>query len=171
MTLHDEVRAQLRIPSRLPAAGCSKGCCSAIARSHPPPNSWKLPALPWIYTIRSRLRTWTGARSCRPSRTSAPAETCSRSRSTSWRQVRCSVRMCECVCFCQVCIIPCAGSPCSCCKCCASSCSSAAASRLPRRVHPVPVAGEEIAKCPSCSLYVRVIYDPQDFQQPAGVEA
>ncbi|KAI7840052.1 hypothetical protein COHA_006183 [Chlorella ohadii] len=32
-------------------------------------------------------------------------------------------------------------------------------------------AGEEIAKCPSCSLYVRVIYDPQDFQQPAGLEA
>ncbi|KAL4423489.1 hypothetical protein ABPG77_003622 [Micractinium sp. CCAP 211/92] len=29
-------------------------------------------------------------------------------------------------------------------------------------------AGEEVAKCPSCSLYVRVIYDPADFQeQPA----
>lgn len=24
-------------------------------------------------------------------------------------------------------------------------------------------AGEEIAKCPSCSLFVRVIYDPADF--------
>ena len=23
--------------------------------------------------------------------------------------------------------------------------------------------GEEIAKCPSCSLIVRVIYDPEDF--------
>lgn len=33
-----------------------------------------------------------------------------------------------------------------------------------------PFAGEEVAKCPSCSLYVRVIYDPEDFQQPAGEE-
>ena len=24
-------------------------------------------------------------------------------------------------------------------------------------------AGEEVARCPSCSLYVRVIYDPEDF--------
>ncbi|KAI3433930.1 hypothetical protein D9Q98_003732 [Chlorella vulgaris] len=32
-------------------------------------------------------------------------------------------------------------------------------------------AGEEIAKCPSCSLFVRVIYDPQDFQQPTAVAA
>lgn len=28
-------------------------------------------------------------------------------------------------------------------------------------------AGEEVAKCPSCSLYVRVIYDPEDFKEPA----
>lgn len=28
-----------------------------------------------------------------------------------------------------------------------------------------PAAGEEVAKCPSCSLYVRVIYDPADFQE------
>lgn len=40
-----------------------------------------------------------------------------------------------------------------------------------RTVLLLPSAGEEIAKCPSCSLYVRVIYDPQDFQQPAGLEA
>lgn len=39
------------------------------------------------------------------------------------------------------------------------------------RATPVRFAGEEIAKCPSCSLFVRVIYDPQDFQQPAGLEA
>ena len=24
-------------------------------------------------------------------------------------------------------------------------------------------AGEELARCPSCSLYVKVIYDPEDF--------
>ena len=30
-----------------------------------------------------------------------------------------------------------------------------------------PLAGEEVAKCPSCSLYVKVIYDPQDFQEAA----
>jgi len=24
-------------------------------------------------------------------------------------------------------------------------------------------AGEEIARCPSCSLYITVIYDPEDF--------
>jgi diphthamide biosynthesis protein 3 len=29
-------------------------------------------------------------------------------------------------------------------------------------------AGEEVAKCPSCSLYVRVIYDPEDFREPAA---
>lgn len=34
--------------------------------------------------------------------------------------------------------------------------------------HFVCAAGEEVANCPSCSLYVRVIYDPADFQQPAG---
>lgn len=28
-------------------------------------------------------------------------------------------------------------------------------------------AGEDIAKCPSCSLYIVVVYDPADFQQPA----
>lgn len=28
-------------------------------------------------------------------------------------------------------------------------------------------AGEDIAKCPSCSLYIAVVYDPADFQQPA----
>jgi len=28
-------------------------------------------------------------------------------------------------------------------------------------------AGEEIATCPSCSLIIRVIYDPDDFQ-PSG---
>lgn len=27
-------------------------------------------------------------------------------------------------------------------------------------------AGEDIARCPSCSLYITVIYDPDDFQQP-----
>lgn len=27
-------------------------------------------------------------------------------------------------------------------------------------------AGEDIAHCPSCSLYIRVIYDPEDFQDP-----
>ena len=26
-------------------------------------------------------------------------------------------------------------------------------------------AGEEVATCPSCSLIVRVIYDPEDFDQ------
>ena len=35
----------------------------------------------------------------------------------------------------------------------------------------LPAPGEEIAKCPSCSLYVRVIYDPADFAAPAGAEA
>ncbi|KFM25306.1 Diphthamide biosynthesis protein 3 [Auxenochlorella protothecoides] len=30
-------------------------------------------------------------------------------------------------------------------------------------------AGEEIAHCPSCSLYVRVIYDPEDFSQKASL--
>lgn len=25
--------------------------------------------------------------------------------------------------------------------------------------------GEEIGKCPSCSLIIRVIYDPEDFQE------
>lgn len=24
--------------------------------------------------------------------------------------------------------------------------------------------GEEIARCPSCSLYITVVYDPEDFQ-------
>lgn len=24
--------------------------------------------------------------------------------------------------------------------------------------------GEEVARCPSCSLLIRVIYDPEDFQ-------
>lgn len=33
-------------------------------------------------------------------------------------------------------------------------------------------AGEEIARCPSCTLYIQVIYDPEDFKQPdAQVEA
>ncbi|KAF5831495.1 Diphthamide biosynthesis protein [Dunaliella salina] len=27
-------------------------------------------------------------------------------------------------------------------------------------------AGEEIARCPSCSLYITVIYNPEDFQEP-----
>ncbi|RIB21940.1 hypothetical protein C2G38_2014578 [Gigaspora rosea] len=27
------------------------------------------------------------------------------------------------------------------------------------------IDGEEIARCPSCSLMVRVIYDPDDFQE------
>jgi hypothetical protein len=26
-------------------------------------------------------------------------------------------------------------------------------------------AGEEIARCPSCSLYITVIYNPEDFQE------
>jgi diphthamide biosynthesis protein 3 len=25
--------------------------------------------------------------------------------------------------------------------------------------------GEEIARCPSCSLMIKVIYDPQDFEE------
>lgn len=32
-------------------------------------------------------------------------------------------------------------------------------------------AGEEIARCPSCSLYITVVYDPEDFedaQPPQG---
>ena len=29
-------------------------------------------------------------------------------------------------------------------------------------------AGEEVAKCPSCSLYVRVIYDPEEFAAAAA---
>lgn len=28
-------------------------------------------------------------------------------------------------------------------------------------------AGEEIAHCPSCSLYIKVIYDPEDFSEAA----
>lgn len=37
-------------------------------------------------------------------------------------------------------------------------------------------AGEEIARCPSCSLYITVVYDPEDFldkdqQQPQAVQA
>ncbi|CAG8569843.1 10635_t:CDS:2 [Paraglomus brasilianum] len=28
--------------------------------------------------------------------------------------------------------------------------------------------GEDIARCPSCSLMVRVIYDPEDFQEGGG---
>ncbi|TPX50107.1 hypothetical protein SeLEV6574_g01095 [Synchytrium endobioticum] len=27
-------------------------------------------------------------------------------------------------------------------------------------------SGDDIARCPSCSLIVRVIYDPDDFQRP-----
>eukprot|EP01122_Echinamoeba_exundans_P017390 TRINITY_DN9158_c0_g1_i1.p2 TRINITY_DN9158_c0_g1~~TRINITY_DN9158_c0_g1_i1.p2 ORF type:complete len:100 (-),score=23.59 TRINITY_DN9158_c0_g1_i1:588-860(-) len=30
--------------------------------------------------------------------------------------------------------------------------------------------GEEVARCPSCSLIIRVIYDPEDFQ-PTEEEA
>ncbi|CAG8514986.1 13603_t:CDS:2 [Ambispora leptoticha] len=30
------------------------------------------------------------------------------------------------------------------------------------------IDGEEIARCPSCSLMVRVIYDPDDFQDDDG---
>ncbi|TPX36375.1 hypothetical protein SmJEL517_g01457 [Synchytrium microbalum] len=26
--------------------------------------------------------------------------------------------------------------------------------------------GEDIARCPSCSLLIRVIYDPSDFERP-----
>jgi diphthamide biosynthesis protein 3 len=26
-------------------------------------------------------------------------------------------------------------------------------------------AGEETARCPSCSLYITVIYNPEDFQE------
>ena len=26
-------------------------------------------------------------------------------------------------------------------------------------------AGEDIARCPSCSLFVAVVYDPEDFKQ------
>lgn len=28
--------------------------------------------------------------------------------------------------------------------------------------------GEEIARCPSCSLYITVIYNPEDFQDDPG---
>ncbi len=31
-------------------------------------------------------------------------------------------------------------------------------------------AGEEIAHCPSCSLYLLVIYNQDDFQDPSGPE-
>ena len=31
-------------------------------------------------------------------------------------------------------------------------------------------AGEEIARCPSCSLYLLVIYNQDDFQDPSGPE-
>jgi diphthamide biosynthesis protein 3 len=31
--------------------------------------------------------------------------------------------------------------------------------------------GEEIAECPSCSLIVRVIYDPGDFQPQENVQS
>ncbi|GLC39392.1 hypothetical protein PLESTB_000321300 [Pleodorina starrii] len=31
-------------------------------------------------------------------------------------------------------------------------------------------AGEEIARCPSCSLYITVVYDPEDFQDEAPPE-
>jgi len=30
--------------------------------------------------------------------------------------------------------------------------------------------GEEVAKCPSCSLLVKVIYDPEDFIEESGEE-
>lgn len=32
-------------------------------------------------------------------------------------------------------------------------------------------SGEEIAHCPSCSLYVRVVYDPEDFTDVTSSEA
>lgn len=32
-------------------------------------------------------------------------------------------------------------------------------------------AGEEIARCPSCSLYITVIYNPEDFQGDEEEEA
>ena len=31
-------------------------------------------------------------------------------------------------------------------------------------------AGEEVATCPSCSLIVKVIYDPDDLPEPPSVE-
>lgn len=31
-------------------------------------------------------------------------------------------------------------------------------------------AGEEIARCPSCSLFVTVVYNPEDFAPKGGVE-
>lgn len=36
-------------------------------------------------------------------------------------------------------------------------------SRSPLRKLYIQQPGEEIAKCPSCSLYVKVIYDLEDF--------
>ncbi|GAQ79681.1 hypothetical protein KFL_000350350 [Klebsormidium nitens] len=30
--------------------------------------------------------------------------------------------------------------------------------------------GEEIARCPSCSLYITVIYNPEDFEEPPATE-
>jgi diphthamide biosynthesis protein 3 len=33
------------------------------------------------------------------------------------------------------------------------------------------LAGEDVAKCPSCSLRVRVIYDPEDVEARFGEEA
>lgn len=34
-------------------------------------------------------------------------------------------------------------------------------------------AGEEIARCPSCSLYITVVYDPEDYEdaQPPSSSA
>ena len=29
-------------------------------------------------------------------------------------------------------------------------------------------AGEDVARCPSCSLFVRVVYNPEDFAGDAG---
>eukprot|EP00898_Chlorokybus_atmophyticus_P006041 jgi/Chlat1/6438/Chrsp45S05947 len=32
-------------------------------------------------------------------------------------------------------------------------------------------AGEEIARCPSCTLYITVIYNPEDFDDEPSVKA
>jgi diphthamide biosynthesis protein 3 len=32
------------------------------------------------------------------------------------------------------------------------------------------MSGEEIARCPSCSLLIRVIYDPEQFMPEEGEE-
>lgn len=89
--LHDEVGLPVGLalpPGRYLAE--RRSGCSAAAPTHTSscPSCPRSPFAGPPFASRSKSRTWTGARSCRPSRTSAPAETSSKSRWTSWRQVR-----------------------------------------------------------------------------------